>query len=196
MKKLLFAIFLFISCAVMAGMPDANCPADRPLADWDGKCYSCDEDKDLYSVNGPCKEVCPNRMHLSSPMPAPDWAGCVLDTPGNRITNFVYKYVVTLFLAFIPIVIMSFYLLGIPIRWCYRKLKSKILALILWCFIITAAVKTIPGVIPLGFIFVYVFCLFYDIWDICQIIKETRSKDKKVKKEAIKSSIALGLYGV
>ena len=117
MKKLLFAVFLFISCAVMAGMPDVKCPADQPLADWKGNCYSCDEDKELFPLNGSCEEVCPNRMNLSMPLPVPGDGGCVLDTPGNRITNFTTYYYASLFGAFIPLFIVMLSLLWVAIRW-------------------------------------------------------------------------------
>ena len=196
MRKLLFAVLLFVSCAVMAGMPAANCPADRPLSDWNGNCYSCDKDEDLYSVNGPCEEVCPNRMYMSMPLLVPDWAGCVLDTPSNRIISFTNKYAASLLFAFIPLFIMMLSLLGISIRWTYERVRSKILTFILWFFVINGAIM-IGGVaiIPMSLVFVYCFCLCYNLWDICQAFREIWSKDKKVREKAIKALIVLGIYG-
>lgn len=198
MKKLIFTIFLFFSCAVMAGTLDVKCPADRPLADWDGNCYSCDEDKDLYSsLNGPCEEVCPNRMYMSMPLLVPDWAGCVLDTPSNRIMSFINKYFASFLFAIIPVFIMMLYLLTVSIRWTYRRIKSKILTFILWFFTISGAVM-IPGSLlaPVILVFAYCFCFCYMLRYVYNIIRNTKSKDKKVKKEAIKSLVILGIYGV
>ncbi|MBO7258213.1 MAG: hypothetical protein J6V11_04660, partial [Alphaproteobacteria bacterium] len=38
------------------------CPADRPLMDRDGRCYSCDEIIDVDVGALPCETICPNRM--------------------------------------------------------------------------------------------------------------------------------------
>ena len=51
-------------------------------------------------------------------------------------------------------------------------------------------------IFPISLVFVYCFCLCYNLWDIYSAIRETRSKDKEVRKEAIKVLVILGVYGI
>jgi len=128
-----------------------TCPADKPLQDIKGNCYSCDDERTFVSVpyegeiavgpneiqyqRGNCTKFCPNRLvYTDGWLDASHY--CVLDTLKNRLVALWISNMISMLI--IPLNWINFFLLVIVISqiliWIFKKYESKKLTNIIRVF--------------------------------------------------------------
>jgi hypothetical protein len=139
--SLLFILFFTLSAQA------TTCPADKPLQDIKGNCYSCDDPRtfiepyqiiddeyyiqqDFILYKNHCADVCPNRIEYNDGwMDADNF--CVTNAPINKIKAYLMSNI--MYILFNPLNWINFFLLIFVLSHIFtlifKKYESKFLSI-------------------------------------------------------------------